>query len=127
MTSKHASKSPSATARNVKKSTLLKWKAGNWLEIVDSKRDKCEVWVSSVRCNLCAKYEKKLRSTQNFNFSWCCGTTNVKIDAVETNMNGEPHKLALKLEEMFKAKPVTLLGKAIFKLNENEKVRVKID
>ncbi|CAB4034812.1 zinc finger 862-like, partial [Paramuricea clavata] len=49
-------------------------------------------------------------------------------------MNGEPHKLALKLEdeEMFKAKPgplpayaATPLGKAFFKLNENEKVRVK--
>ena len=123
----------SATTRNIKKSTVLKWKVGNWLEIVDSNRHKGEVWVTSVRCKLCAKYEKKLTNTRNFNFSWCRGTTNVKLDAVKTHMNGEPHKLALKLEdeEMFKAKPgplpayaATPLGKAFFKLNENEKVRV---
>ena len=71
---------------------------------------------------------------RNFNFSWCRGTTNVKLDAVKTHMNREPHKLALKLEdeEMFKPKPgplpagaVTPLGKAFFRLNENEKDRVK--
>ena len=72
---------------------------------------------------------------QNFNFSWYRGTTNVKLDAVKTHMNGEPHKLVLKLEgeEMFKAKPgplpvraATPLGMAFFfLLNENEKVRVK--
>ena len=43
-------------------------------------------------CKLCAKYEKKLASMRNFNFSWCRGTTNVKLDAVKTHMNGKPHK-----------------------------------
>ena len=104
MPSRHDSKSPSA--RNIKKSTLLKWKVGNWLEIVDSHWHKGEIWVTFVRRKLCAKYEKKLTSMQNFNFSWYRGTTNVKLDAVKTHMNGEPHKLVLKLEgdEMFKTK-----------------------
>lgn len=71
---------------------------------------------------------------RNFNFSWCRGTTNVRLDAVKTHMNGEPHKFALKLEEeeMFKAQPgplptaaATPLGNTFFKLNENEKVRVR--
>jgi hypothetical protein len=123
-----------ATARKIKKSTLLKWGFENWLEIVDSERRKGEVFVTSVRCKLCAKHEKKLTSLQNFNYCWCRGTTNVKRDAVKTHMNGEPHKLSLKLEEeeMFRAKPgplpayaATPLGKAFFKLNENEKARVK--
>ena len=56
-----------------KKSTLLK--VGNWLEIVDSKRRKGKIWVTSVRCKLCAKYEKKLTSMriakfQLFMVSW---------------------------------------------------------
>ena len=98
------------------------------LEIVDSTRHKGEVWVTSVRCKLCEKYEKKLAGMRNFNFSCCRGTTNVKLGAVKTFMNGEPHKLALMLEEeIFKAnqgtQPVhaaTPLGKAFFNLNEKD-------
>ena len=37
---------------------------------------------------------------RNFNAAWCRdrGTTNVKKDSVLTLMKGEPHKLAMKLE-----------------------------
>ena len=88
-----------------------------------------------MRCNVCTKHEKKLTSQRNFNTAWCRSTTNVKKDTVITHMKGEPHKLAMKLEQEseFMKKPgplpsyvATTLGRAFFKLNERAKKLIEI-
>ena len=80
------------------------------------------------------KHEKKLTSQRNFNTAWCHSMTNVKKDTVITHMKGEQHKLAMKLEQEseFMKKPgplpsyaATTLGRAFFKLNQQENERVK--
>ena len=74
---------------------------------------------------------------RNFNAAWCRdpGTTNVKKDSVLTHMKGAPHKLAMTLEEEseFTKQPdplpsyaVTPLGKAFFKLNQQERERERV-
>ena len=110
--------------RKTKKSTLLSWKCGDWIEIVESERKSGIIFVSSIRCKICRKHKKKLMTLRNFNAAWCCdrGTTNVKKDGVLTLMKGEPHKLAMKLvhESEFMKQPgplpscaATPLGKAV--------------
>ena len=110
--------------RKTKKSTLLSWKCGDWIEIVESERKSGIIFVSSIRCKICRKHKKKLMTLRNFNAAWCCdrGTTNVKKDGVLTLMKGEPHKLAMKLvhESEFMKQPCPLpsyaatpLGKAV--------------
>ena len=85
--------------RMTKKSTLLSWKCGDWIEI-ESERKSSTIFVTSIRCKICRKHQKKLTILRNFNAAWCRdqGTTNVKRDSVLTRMKGEPHKLAMKLE-----------------------------
>ena len=72
---------------------------------------------------------------RNFNAAWCRdrGLTNVKKDSVLTHMKGEPHKLAMKLEQEseFTKQPLpsyaaTPLGKAFFKLNQQERERERV-
>ena len=120
--------------RKTKKSTLLSWKCGDWIEIVESERKSGTIFVTSIQCKICMKHQKKLMTLRNFNAAWCRdrGTTNVKKDSVLTHMKGEPNKLAMKLEQEseFTKQPgplpsyaVTPLGKAFFKLNQQERER----
>jgi len=122
------------SVRNTKKSTLLGWGFGDWLEIVESETRNGKVYVNSVRCSICMKHEKNLTSQRNFNTAWCRSTTNVKKDTVITHLKGETHKLAVKLdqESEFMKNPgplpsyaATTLGRAIFKLNQQENETLK--
>ena len=110
--------------RTTKKSTLIGWKCGDWIEIVESERKSGTIFITSMRCKICRKHEKKLMTLRNFNAAWCRdrGTTNVKKDSVLTLMKGEPDKLAMKLEHesefMKQPGPLALyattpLGKAV--------------
>ena len=121
--------------RKIKKSTLLSWKCGDWIEIVKSERKSS---TTSIQFKIFRKHQKKLTTLRNFNVASCHdpGTcmTNVKKDSVLTHMKGKPHKLAMKLEHEseFMKQPCPLpsyaatpLGKAFFKLNQQERERVK--
>ena len=110
--------------RKTKKSALLSWKCGDWIEIVESERKSGTILIKSIRCKICRKHRKKLMTLRNFNAAWCRdrGTTNVKKDSVLTLMKGVPHKFAMKLEHesefmkqpgLLPSYPATPLRKAV--------------
>lgn len=70
--------------RKTKKSTLLRWKCGDWIEIVQSERKSGTIFATSIRCKICRKHQKKKMTLKNFNAAWYRdrGTTNVKKESV---------------------------------------------
>jgi len=56
--------------QKTKKSTILSWMCGDWIEIVESERKSGTIFVTSIRCKICRKHQKKLTTLRNFNEAW---------------------------------------------------------
>ena len=52
--------------RKTKKSTLLSWRCGDWIEIVESERKSGTIFVTSIQCKICMKHQKKLMTLRNW-------------------------------------------------------------
>ena len=78
--------------QKTKISTLLSWKSGDWIEIVECERKSSTIFITSIRCKICRIHQKKLMTLRNFDAAWCRnrGTTNVKKDSVLTRIKGGP-------------------------------------
>ena len=83
--------------QKTKKSILLSWKSGDWIEIVACEGKSGTIFTTSIQCKICRKHQKKLMTLRNFIAAWCRdrATNNVKKDSVLTHIKGEPQKLLL--------------------------------
>ena len=75
--------------------TQEKWRKTNPYLLFDEKM---------MRCSLCVKYEEKLRSCKNFNFSFINGTDNFRKSTMEKHASSYMHEKALHLRDEEEAK-----------------------
>jgi len=105
------------TKRQVSKETFIKWQrlherefqAMSWLRCSMDHSDKS--LVSTLWCEVCRKYERRIESKKNFSRAWITGSTNHKTSNVTDHASSEQHKAAMALLRREQAKnaskPVT--------------------
>ena len=96
--------------RQVSKETFSKWQkvhecefqVMSWLRCTVDRSDKS--LVSTLWCEVCRKYERKIDSKKNFSRAWIDGSTNHKTSNVVDHTSNEQHKAAMALLRQEQAK-----------------------
>lgn len=87
--------------RQVSKETFNKWKklyelkyqTATWLRCTTDSQDKS--LVSTLWCETCRKYEKRIDSLKNFSRAWIDGSTNHKTSNIMDHASSDQHKMAM--------------------------------
>ena len=126
-----ASGPPSVKRSKVTINTLNKWKVENdkalntsmWLTFEKLDRDH----VALLKCNVCSRFEGKLRGCHNYSPAFVVGTSNLRVSAVKDDAGTEMHKCSMLLLNKSKASDIeyTLITRALSTLDLDSASKMK--